>query len=380
MRVVGAPVEHDGRRGAHRQPHDVVLRCAALVRVARGIDVVDRRYAVDDDRHGLRAAFEAKTLAGCRRLRVEPERLECDALRGARRHGPRRERVAAPGETVAVEHDADALAGPCARGRAVRPAHELLGAHAHAGRQQHRFRAGFDRAARDRADQNALAIAAVDVLHVEPERALHRCGHAADRFDRIGDRRARVPGRRVRARDDVRAQARADGHDRRGRRAVQRRTQLRRELGVTVLDVVEQIDLVERDDDVLDPQERQQIGVAQRLLADPRGRVDYEHGGVGFAGAAEHVRKKLAVARRVDDVVAAVAVREPQPRRVDRDGLIALFLQRVEHVRPFGRGAAARAAGDDLVDLRLVQQAQIEHEPPDQRRLAVVHVARDHDA
>src|SRR6202166_4607296 len=120
--------------------------------------------------------------------------------------------------------------------------------------------------------------------------------------------------------------------------------------------------------------------MTQRLLADSRRCIDDQDRRVGFGRTAEHVGEELPVPRRVDYRVAAIAVGEPDSRRVDGDGLVALLLERVQNVRPLRRDAAPRARGDDVVDLRLVQQSQVVHQAADEGRLPVVDVARDDDA
>ncbi len=83
---------------------------------------------------------------------------------------------------------------------------------------------------------------------------------------------------------------------------------------------------------------------------------------------------------RVDDGKAPLAQAEPHARRVDRDGLIAFVLQRVERERPLGREATPPAARDDLRDACGRQRAGVVQQAADQRRLAVIDVAENDDA
>ena len=381
VRVVVAPVEHYRRRRAHA----AAARCCAAplrwstLRARRrsrrshgvpstttGTSCVPRlrrsRSPADgpswSSQNVSSARSRATTGASCGRRRCRPARRS--GRRRARRRSSRRPRRAAT--------------SPSGQ-RTSRSARDP-----YAGRQQQQLAAGVQLAAGQRADRDARAVAAVHVLHRQAERRSTGAGTRRIASIALDDGRARVPGRRLGAGRDVGAEGGADRHDRRRRRALERRAQLALQLRDALLRVVEQVDLVHRDDDVLDAQERQQVGVAQRLLADARDGVDHQYRGVGFARAAEHVGQELAVAGRVDDHVAPAVVGEPQPGGVDRDRLVALFLQRVEHVRPLGRRAAAGAAGHHVVDLRLVQQAEVVQQPADQGRLAVVDVARHDDA
>src|SRR5690606_35766281 len=66
-------------------------------------------------------------------------------------------------------------------------------------------------------------------------------------------------------------------------------------------DVIDQVHLVDRYDDVADPQEGGDEGVATGLGDDPVGGIDEQDGQVGGAGAGDHVPGVLLVARGVGD-------------------------------------------------------------------------------
>ena len=106
------------------------------------------------------------------------------------------------------------------------------------------------------------------------------------------------------------------------------------------LRVSDGIHLVDADDDLMDAEQVQQIGVPARLLLHPVAAIDHEHRGVGLGGAGDHVLDELAVPRRVDqDVMALIGVEEDLGD-VDGDALVALRLQRVQQKCPFERHAA----------------------------------------
>ena len=139
------------------------------------------------------------------------------------------------------------------------------------------------------------------------------------------------------------------------------------------------IELVDRHRDVLNAehpgQRRVATGLRQQRAVDHTGGVDQDHGGIGGAGAGDHVAGVLLVAGRVGDDELPPAGGEVAVRHVDRDALLALGLQAVGQqsevkLRPARRAALAgprqrrQLIGQDA--LGVVEQ------PADQRALAVV--------
>ena len=85
------------------------------------------------------------------------------------------------------------------------------------------------------------------------------------------------------------------------------------------------------------------------------------------------------MAGRVDDDVVARARLEEDAGGVDRDALRALVLERVEQERVLERLGGARAQRLHLLELALGQRVGVGEQPADDRALAVIDVAADHD-
>ena len=140
-----------------------------------------------------------------------------------------------------------------------------------------------------------------------------------------------------------------------------------------VLVPVDQVHLVGHDDQLVDPEEGGDAGVAPRLLAQAgRGVHDHE-GEVGRRAPGGHVARVLHVARAVGDDELAVRRGRVAVGDVDRDALLALGAQPVgdEGQVHVVDAAAPRRQGDGL-ELVVEELAGVEEEAPDQRRLAVV--------
>jgi len=119
--------------------------------------------------------------------------------------------------------------------------------------------------------------------------------------------------------------------------------------------VADGVHLVDADDDLVDAEQMQKVGVAARLLLRAVLGVDHEDGGVGLGGTGDHVLDELAVPRRVDQhIVARVSVEEDL-RDIDGDALVALRLQRIQQERPFERHAALFAHRAHRLDPSLRQ-------------------------
>jgi hypothetical protein len=247
-------------------------------------------------------------------------------------------------------------------------------------------RHGHDRVADgDTARRNGPRIAAkrrvgpVDVLHRQAQVRERLVAADVDGVEQLDDGRSLVPGHRGSARHDVFALERRDRHDARIHLADSGNPE------AVILDalkhflvVADEVHLVDRDDDVADAEQRDDVGVPSRLHLHAARRVHEDHGQVRGRGAGRHVARVLLVSRAVgDDVLATVGV-EIAIGDVDRDPLLALGLQAVDEQREihFAPGRAPLAAvrghrGELVLEdlLRVVQQAA------DQRALAVVHAA-----
>ena len=161
---------------------------------------------------------------------------------------------------------------------------------------------------------------------------------------------------------------------------------LRQELPVLVADGLEgllsiahQVHLVDAHGDLADAQHAHQVAVPARVLLHPLGHVDHQQARLGPGRPGDHVLEKLDVARRVDDDVLALGGVEEAPRRVDGDALGLLVLERIQQEGVLEGLGVAAARLLDLLQLALGQRAGVGQEPADERALAVVHVADDHD-
>ena len=207
-----------------------------------------------------------------------------------------------------------------------------------------------------------------------------------DRLEMLEQRRAAIPGMLRARRDDVVAVA---GRHRDGRR--RSRSRAAGELGEVVADVVEallvevdEVDLVDRQHDVADAEQRDDEGVAAGLGEDAVAGVDQEHGEVGVRGAGRHVAGVLLVARRVGDDEAALVGGEVAVGDVDGDALLALGVEAVDQQREVdvvaGGAEACSESARSVGELVLEQPLGVVEQPADQRRLAVVDAAAGEEA
>ena len=122
--------------------------------------------------------------------------------------------------------------------------------------------------------------------------------------------------------------------------------------------------------------QRCDIRMAARLDLHALAGVDQHNRGVGRRCAGGHVARVLLVAGRVRNNELAPRRREVAVRHIDRDALFALRAQAVGQQRKIdlaGRGGAFAFNRPHLV---LVDRLRVVEQPPDERRLAVVHAAR----
>jgi hypothetical protein len=128
---------------------------------------------------------------------------------------------------------------------------------------------------------------------------------------------------------------------------------------------------------VSQPEQVEQVRMPARLLAQTLGGIDDEARRVGMRSARHHVLDELAMPGRVDQDVFARGRAEPRLRRVDRDVLIALALERVGEVGELERGAAPPRNRLELLELAVGQRSRIEQQAADERRFPVIDVADD---
>ena len=139
---------------------------------------------------------------------------------------------------------------------------------------------------------------------------------------------------------------------------------------------VHQVDLVDRDDDVRDPQEGGDRQVAARLLQDPVAGVHQQHDDVGRGAAGDRVAGVLHVPGAVGQDEGALRGGEVAVGDVDRDALLPLGPQTVGQQGEVGAGQAPIQA--DLLDGgQLVAQhgLGVEQQAAHERGLAVVDAA-----
>ncbi len=142
--------------------------------------------------------------------------------------------------------------------------------------------------------------------------------------------------------------------------------------------VADEVHLVDRDDDPLDPEQVHQVAVAAGLGEHALAGVDEDHGDVGGRGAGDHVAGVLLVARGVGDDELAVLGREEPVRDVDRDALLAFGRQTIEEegeVEVAALRADLRRVGFERGEVVLEHEMRLVEEPSDEGALAVVHAA-----
>ena len=119
-----------------------------------------------------------------------------------------------------------------------------------------------------------------------------------------------------------------------------------------------------------------QITVAARLGQHALARIDQDHRQVGRRRARHHVAGILFVPRRIGDDELALLSVEEAVGDVDRDALFALCGQTIDE-----KGEVdLRSLGADLLAVRLEgfqlileDHLAVIEQPPDQRRLAIIH-------
>ena len=167
--------------------------------------------------------------------------------------------------------------------------------------------------------------------------------------------------RRHRAEPDLRGEAVEVGHD-----AVE-----------DLLRPVDEVHLVDRQHDVTDTQQPCHRRVPACLLDHAVACVDQHDRHLRRRGAGDHVARVLLVARRVGEDEAPPRGREVAVRDVDRDALLALGAQPVGQQRQVQVTVAVARVRHlrDVLELVGQDRLRVVEQPPDQRRLPVVHRA-----
>jgi hypothetical protein len=147
--------------------------------------------------------------------------------------------------------------------------------------------------------------------------------------------------------------------------------------------MADEVDLVDRQHDVADAEQRHDGGVAARLRQEPLAGVDQQDGEVGVGRPGGHVARELFVAGRVGHHEGALGGRKVPVGDVDGDALFALGFEAVDEEREVDvvahRAVLLRVAlqrGQLVVEDRLL----FEQEAADQGRLAVVDRAAGEEA
>ena len=382
-------VEHEFRVSAQRHPGDVVEPHGGGGRRLEGVDVDKAGHLGHPAAHAL-APLQQQVVPARRKLdRRHPHQRRrhltgplrrpveagddvaaADVDRVGRRdgHGPPR-----PGRVeIAVEGDdpldggdqarrldAHLVAGP-ERSRADGPresSEPVVGPDDHLHRQPQRGAVG-----RTGSGRRACCKIDIDLLQV-----LHQAGAAVPRHVRA-------------ALDDAVA---AQGRHRDAHRVLQpeRPPQLGglgRDRAEAILVVADEVHLVDRHHHRRDAEQAHDQAVATGLGGHAPGCVHEEHSQIRVGGARHHVAGVLLVAGRVSDDEASTRGREVEVGDVDGDSLLPLRLEAVGQQGqvdlPSGvpGGGRVLAHGGQMV---VVEEVRVVQEPPDERRLAVIHRA-----
>ena len=119
--------------------------------------------------------------------------------------------------------------------------------------------------------------------------------------------------------------------------------------------------------------------MAAGIFLDAARSVDHHKRGLGAGSAGDHVFEKFNVAGRVDDDVPALVRLEEAARRVDRDALILLVVQRVEQEGVLERLRVAAAVFPYGFELALRQRSGVGEKTADHGGFAVIDVADGDD-
>ncbi len=141
---------------------------------------------------------------------------------------------------------------------------------------------------------------------------------------------------------------------------------------------INEVHFVDGDDDVTNAQQRHDEAVPFGLSHHPMPRVNQDHGEIRGAGSRCHVASVLFVARSVRDDEFAFGGTEVTIGHVDRDALLAFFLQAVScqcRVKLSANGSLRLGISFDLGQFVFIQHLRIEQQPADERAFSVVDAA-----
>ncbi len=115
------------------------------------------------------------------------------------------------------------------------------------------------------------------------------------------------------------------------------------------------------------------------LFAHPFVRCDHQNRRIRARCARDHVLQELFVTGRVDDEVVASRRSKRDLRRINRNVLLLLLEQGVEHESKLKFHPFRRARLLHHVDLSFRQRIRVVQNAPDERGLAVINVADEDD-
>ena len=244
----------------------------------------------------------------------------------------RREKIAARDVDLVFQGQGHRVAGNGARQPSVKR-HDLLDARLAARAHDDDRVAGHDRTRGDGAGKAAeIEIGAVDPLHRKAERPRRRGIFDVNAFQIFEKARALMPGDVWRGRGDVVALSRGNRDHRQGRKA-----EPRGDPGVILGDALEygavvtdKIELLHRQRDTPDAEQRAYERVPPGLRQDTLARIDQQHREIRRRGAGHHVAGVLLVTRGVGDDERAPRRRKEAVGDIDRDALLALVFEPVE--------------------------------------------------
>ena len=284
-------------------------------------------------------------------------------------------------EDARIQFDRDRRAG-CGTLDLVRPVVNRHDTRTGLQRPKREILAAFEHTALDPPGDQAFAVATIDVLDHEAQRAVFANLHAFERAQCLDQGRS-LPPRRQRSRlDDSVAAARRNRHDRARLHPelIEKRAHFRGACRVGRLRIARQVELVDRDQHVGKSEPAQKERLAPRLLRDTFIGGDHHDRRIDFGCAAEQVSNQLAVAGSIDEHEFRIRRAHPNTREVQRDRLIAFELKRIEQERILDRHAAFAARRFELFELCRSHQSEIDKQTPENRRLSRVDVADHHDA
>ena len=154
------------------------------------------------------------------------------------------------------------------------------------------------------------------------------------------------------------------------------------DLDEPVLRPLDEVHLVDREHDVLHPEQVGDQSVTAGLGQDAVSRVDQEHRDISGRSGGHHVPRVLLMARRVGDHQSTARRGHEPVGDIDRDALLAL---RCEAIGEQGEIEAAGGARNSRVPLEcreliLVDLMRLVEQSPEQGALAVVDTPAGHEA